>query len=69
MFNGFVESLLAAFVPFAATGLVFGLGLDIFGGFLSKLLGFGVVEAAFEFAGELGGDLVLQIEELRLWSW
>lgn len=38
--DGVVEALLAALVPFAATGLVLGLGLGVFGGFLGRVAGF-----------------------------
>ena len=51
MLDGFVESLLAAFVPFAATGLIFGLSLGVLGGFLGELLSLGSIQPTLEFAG------------------
>ena len=61
MFDGVVESLLTAFIPFATTGLILRLGFGVFSGFLGKLFCLGIVQASFEFAGKLSSNLVLQI--------
>ena len=66
MFDRVVKALLAALVPLPAASLIFELGFWVGGGFCRELLRLRIRQPPLEFARELGGYLVLQIEKIVL---